>query len=256
MDLEELWQRNKRFLGGLALGVLAFLVATWAIDAAYGRDLRAERARRARLEKEQAEPRYDASARAAAEERERALRASLARLVEAAAFRPREGFLPDGTSAINRYHRTVAEVRERALTAAGRAGLFVDRDLGLPELSPAREEEVQRYLEGLDAVERALDCALQAGVARVDDVAIRPDPSLTSRAGPGPVERTRVELVLAGDPGALARFLVLTQRAGAPLTLRAADLVPPRGRSSEARLAVELTLVRLALPEGSEEGGA
>jgi hypothetical protein len=266
LDVGDLWQENKRFVQGLAAAALVFVVGLLSIRTAFGDELRSERARRSRLERELEEARFGAAEREEARAENRALRESLARIAEGVVFRPREDFTipPEETSHVNRYHRTIAAVRERLLQKAGRAGLFVDRDLGLPDLSPARAESAERYLSGLDCVERAVEIALATGVERIGDIRIRLDPALASREGPKKVERTRVELALEGSGLALSSFLERTQRSSVgPLVVEEAELLPARGRRQTARLVIDFALVRLhvgdellgdASPAG-EEGG-
>ncbi len=257
MDLHDLWQENKRFVIQVALGALVFLIGLYSIQTVYGDELDLERANRVRLERQLAEPRFEAADRDEARGENEALREVLARLAGAVAFEPRTEFtVLESTSAVNQYHRAVAAVRDRLLLVAGRSNLFVDRDLGLPKLSPSNEEEIARYLAGLDAVERAVGIALATGVERVDEIRIRLDPALASRDGPKDVERTRVELELAGSGLALTSFLARTQRSGErPLSVESVELRPAPKRRGEARLALVLALVRLHGAEPTANGG-
>ena len=109
--------------------------------------------------------------RAAREENE-ALRAALRTLSEAVVFRARPGFEPGEGSATNRYFSVVADVRENLVARAGRAGVKIPDDLGLPALSPTKEQEIQRYLEALDLIERAVSLAIEVGVASVEKIKI------------------------------------------------------------------------------------
>jgi hypothetical protein len=253
VDAGDYWQENRRFLTSVGAGALAFVLGLVSIRAAYGADLAAERASKARLESQLSESRFGAAEREIARSENEALGRAFERLSAAIEFEARAGFRldPAGGSPVNQYHRTVARVRDRLLASAGRRNLYLDEGLGLPDLSPSAEDEIVRYLEALDAVERVVSAALDTGVDRVDDVRIRLDPGLVSRKGTGPIERTRVEVELAGTGLALARFLEATQRPrdGRPLTVEAFELSPARGRANESRLELTLSLLRL---EGSD----
>ncbi len=246
MDFSDFWQENKRFLSTVAAGAAVFLIGWLAIQSVYGDELSAARAERTRLERQLAESRYGAADRETARAENRELLAVLERLSEAVVFEARSGFevaLAE-TSHVNHYHRTIADVRDRLLLMAGRSNLFVDRDLGLPDLSPAREEDVERYLHGLDVVERVVEIALATGIERIDEIRIRPAPGTSDR--PRHVERTRVELELGGSGLALTSFLVRTQRTGdGPLVVEEAELLPARAKNGKARLSVSLSVVQL-----------
>jgi hypothetical protein len=141
-------------------------------------------------------------------------------------------------------------VRDELLTLAGRNNLRLPDDLGLPALSPTREEEIARYLEALDLVDRAARAAMAAGLQRIDKVEIRLDPKLATRQGVGEIERTRVEITAAGAPGPIVRFLSATQEPAAtggwkPLIVEKADVLTSRGKPDEATLQATFVVARL-----------
>ena len=253
MDLNDIWQENKTFISGVVAGALVFLIGIFAIQSIYGDELSRARRTKSQVERQLAEARYDTTSRDLARRENESLQSALRELSASVSFEPRPEFRVEqaGDRAVNQYHRIVADVRARLLTQAGRANLFLDAELGLPELSPTSEAEIARYLEALDAVARSVQWAITAGVDRIDDVRIRLDPALNSRKGLGTTERTRVELELAGSGASMARFLRLTQRSkpqdsgSGALSVEAFDLLPARNRNEETNLALSIELVRL-----------
>lgn len=262
MDLNAYWQENKRFVTTVVLGVLVFFVALLSIASVYEDDIDAARGRVASLKRQLGESMYDAAARdLAADENER-LRSAAATLAAAAGFRPREGFRlePSAGSPSNQYLRALTRVREELLPRANRSSLELDPGLGMPELSPTRETEIERYLEALDVIETVARLAIDTRVARLEGMQVRLDPGLTSRAGLGDVERTRVELTAIGTSRALSELLAATQRprAGRILRIDELEMVPARRREDELRLDLTLVIPRVhraiegAASEGSE----
>lgn len=254
MDLNAAWQENKRAIVATAGGIVVFVVGSMLIDRYFRDELRAQsRAADAAAQKLKAEPMYNASDRTAAEKENEALSAAVAVLSQATAFEARPGFKldPKAGAPTNQYFAAVSRVRDELLTLAGRNNLRLPDDLGLPSLSPTREEEIGRYLEALDLVDRAARTAMAAGVQRIDKVEIRLDPKLATRQGVGELERTRVEITAAGAPAPLVRFLSASQAASSgagawkPLILEKADMLTSRGKADEATLQATFLVPRL-----------
>ncbi len=255
MDLNDIWQENKRYFTGVLIGGLVFLVGILLIQSLYGDELSQVRRSKARVERQLGEARYGTTERELARSENAALASALDELATAVEFRARDDFRldPAAGSSVNQYHRSVARVRERLLSRAGRANLFLDANLGLPDLSPAEDEEIARYLDALDAVARITEWAIASGVERVDDVRIRLDPGFGSRKGVGAVERTRVEFEFAGSGLALTRLLRATQRpkehglahTDQPLSIYSLELRPARNRAEKSKLTLSIDLVRL-----------
>jgi len=262
MDLEGYWQENRRFVLAVAAGAVAFLIGWWALDAYLGSDLRRLESRRTRLNQQLADPMYGTEELDRARAQNDALREAATLLREAADFAPREAYaVPGNANASSRYVAVVSEVREDLLQRAGRAGLVLPQELGLPTLAPTREAEIERTLEALDALERTLGLAIDAGCERVDTIRIRLDPRLVSGKPIDDLELTVVELRLVGPSPPIVRMLELLQapRADKPLLVQRAELAPARARRDEVRLDLELAVTHphglAAVEAAQEEGG-
>ncbi len=243
MDLESYWQENRRFVLAVAGGALGFLVAWWAIDGYLGSDLRRLESSRARLSQGLGEPMFQQGEQELAQQENEALRSAVTRLRAAVEFVPRERFaVPPGSAASGRYLAVVSDVREDLLLRAGRAGLSLPGDLGLPALAPTKDQEIVRTLEALDAIERALQRALEAGVERVDSIRIKLDPRLSAGKPIDDLEKTLVELRLSGPAIPLVRLIGFLQepREGAALLVERAEVSPARARRDEVQLEIVL----------------
>jgi len=258
MDLNDFWQENKRFVVLTASGAVLFLAGTMAVSRTFRASLDGQRRIATSAQhKLRTERMFSAQDLARAQAENEALLASVGSLREAVAFQARPGFKLDARlgAPSNQYFAAVSRVREELLTLAGRGNLRLEEDLGLPALSPTREGDIERYLEALDLIDRAVRMALAAGVERIDRIAIKLDPKLASRQGVGDVERTRVELKAGGRPAPLVRFLSLTQSApgpggadgveGGPLLIEKAELQPARTKPDEAGLEVTFVAARV-----------
>ena len=265
MNLEGFWQENKRFVLVVGGGALAFLAGWIAIGSLLGEDLAAQRrAAESAQRKLASEPMYTADDHRRLEDENGALKKALATLDEAVAWKPRALFAPDPKRGAlnNQYFAAVAATREDLLRRAGRANLRIPEDLGLPALSPTREADVVRYLEGLDLVDRAVRFALESGCDRIERIQIQIDPRLNSKQGVGSIEKTRVTFTLTGRPGPLVAFLARSQEAlpaadgsGAvgPLLVERCEMQPARGKPDEAGLEIVFLVARLAAPATPEQ---
>lgn len=253
MNLGDWWQENKRFAVITASGLIVVVIGWMLIDKFYATDLRVNQGALARTRGKLANDKlYSAEQLAALQADHQALVESTQRLESAVRFAPRELFRADAKQggAGNKYFQVVSSVREDLLTLAGRAGMRLPEELGLPALSPTREPEIVRYLEGLDLVDRTARMALAARVERIDKLEIKLDPKLHSKDGVGAIERTRVEIALSGRPEPLVQFLLSTQEArdGGPLVLEKCEMAPARNKTDEATLELVLVAARLREP--------
>lgn len=261
MNLDEYWQENRRFVLGLFGGLVLFLTGLWVADAVYGTDLRAARAQEAKVVRDLRQPMFTRSQLAEAEEERERLREVVAALGSTVDFEEREGFrLREGPgSATAQYHEIVGRLRDELLPAAARRNLRLEPTLGLPKLSPTRASDIERYLSGLDLLERVARLAIDEGVGRMEELSIRLDPEYVSRRGTGAVETTELHLQLSGPAVALGRVLARLERpepGTQPATLRRMDWGSSRHREGEASLELVLVVARVTDGETAGEGDA
>ena len=198
--LNEYWQENKRFVTMVAVGALVFLIAYLVLDGKYKSAIQSKNVQRSKLDGELKQSLYTTADLDAAEEENEALNAAVGALAAQADFEPRAMFrLRDGAaSAGSQYLSALSEVREDLIPRANRNNLKLDPGLGMPALSPTREDQIERYLEALDIIDSIANLAIDVGVRRIDKIDIRLDPGLGTRQGVGRIERTRVKFSFEG----------------------------------------------------------
>lgn len=258
LDLGAYWQVNRRFVLAVGGGALLFLIG-FGIESSLFQG-RIDEARSAiRLNKNRLEDmQFSSQDLSEVQGENTALRAAVEKLSAAAQFRARAEFVPDpaaGSSA-NHYLRTLARVRDELQQRANRNSLALDESLGMPELSPTVEREILRYLEALDLVEGVADLAIRARADGIDKIQVRLDPGYASRAGVGPIERTRVQMTLTGSSLALTRVLAWSQRpaaGGRVLPIDQLEMSVQRGRTDQVRLDVTFVIARVKETEPPPE---
>jgi hypothetical protein len=250
MDFDEYWQENKRFVGIVFTGLVVFLIARAVISSSIGSEVvSAKNVEKAAIKKLSAAM-YSSADRDEARRVNEQLGEVASQLKQAAEFVPRESFtLVGAISPSSRYHAALADVREAIMPIAGRANMVVADDLGQPELSPTREEEIVRYLEALDLIDRVLRSAIDSGLARVDKINVALDPGLKGKGGVGLVETTRVDFELGGYGTEVLEFLRRSQEpdlliGGRAFTILSLDTRTSR-RSGEIQVNLSLGVVRM-----------
>lgn len=256
--MNDWWQENKRFVVLVASGAIVFVIGLMLIDRFFAQELKSRQAALNSVQRKLANDALFTNEQLATLQKENGeLQQSMDVLRKSVAFVARPGFRFDAQkgAAGNQYFQIVSGVREELLTLAGRANLRIPEELGLPALSPTREPDIERYLEGFDLVDRAARMAIASGVERIDRIDVKLDPRLASREGVGAIERTRVEMALSGRPGPLVQFLVASQgdKDGGPLVIEKCEMQPARTKADEAGLEITFIVVRLhdSAPSGT-----
>lgn len=249
MDLNDYWQENKRFVLTVAAGLLVFAIGEMVIGNTLGDELSARQNDVRRTTADLRKPRFGGSERTTAEQENEALEKAASTLEAAVVFQPRPEFVldPAAGSPTNQYFSRAEAVRERLERAAGRQGMRLDHDLGLPALAPTRADQLERHLEALDLVERVCDVALEMGVARIEDIQIQLDPSFLSGRASGPFEKTKIQMKMAGPSRPLVQLLAATQdpSRGSSLLIDELAMTPETAKPQEADLVVTFAIVRL-----------
>ena len=257
MDLNDFWQENKRFVLTVAGGLLAFLIGVVVINSVYGSDLAVMKRRLTKAESGLRKPMFKPGDLTRAQDENDALQAALSELTEAVVFRARPQFeLGDG-KATNRYFAVVSEVREDLMARAGRAGLSIPEDLGLPQLSPSKEQEIERYLEALDLVDRCVRMAIEVGVTRVEKIQIKLDSRLLSGRSIDGLERTEVEMRIKGPSQSLVELELLTQqpREGRVMQIQRVEMLANDTKPEEARMDLTLLAAHVHGSDDLQAGG-
>lgn len=246
MDLEEYWQENKRFLAHVGIGLVVFLIGLGVIGATVGAEADEQRRNVAGHNRELSKAYFDRAARGEAEDDHDALVAAAVALREQVEFRPRPEFrgTPDAPQRVdtNHYLTVASRVRADLMPRASRRNVEVDETLGLPEQSPTRADEIERYLDALDVIERVVAAAIDEEVLKVESIKVRLDPGLRGRKGVGAIERSRVIFEIHGSDVALQRLIATTQLA-APQALVLDEVEMSRSRQDPGVVVLELAVL-------------
>lgn len=247
MDLNDFWQENKRFVLTTCGGVLVFFTGVLLIKNLFGSELTDQERRKTKAEASLAGPLYPQSDLDLLRAEHQKLSAAYDALAAASVFKARPAFAPNAGSMANRYFEVVAATREELLPAAGRAGIPLPDDLGLPALAPTRDEHIARYLDGLDVIDRTLRLGLEAGIGRVEGIDIKLDPRVLSGKPLEGLEKTLIKFKLRGNATALTRLVLMLERSAEQrvAVLEATEFLAGGAREDDARLELTLAAVRL-----------
>jgi hypothetical protein len=259
VDLNSYWQENKRFVTLVVGGAVVFLIAYLLVGGKYEGAISAKRGELSRLEGDLRKSHYSGSDLDAAETENEALKQAAATLAARTDFEPRPPFgidrAPGAASAGSQYLRALTEVRDTLIPRANRANMKLDPGLGMPALSPTRDDQIERYLEALDVVDTVANLAITCGVSRIERIAVRPDPGLSSRQGVGEIERTQIQFSFEGPARPLTELLARTQRPpdGRALLVGDVEMIASKAKAGDARLDLTIVAARLHEPAAEEE---
>ena len=147
------------------------------------------------------------------------------------------------------------DVSATLIPRAKRANMRIDEGLGMPALSPTRDDDIERYLEALDVIDTVASLAIDCGVERIERINVRLDAGLGLRQGVGRIERTQIEFTAEGAAKPLIELLARTQRPpdGRPLCLGDVEMTSSRFKEGDGTLTMTVIAVRLHEPTGEED---
>ncbi|MEM9802141.1 MAG: hypothetical protein AAGA20_17585 [Planctomycetota bacterium] len=257
MDLNEVWQENKRFITTMGAGLLVFLIGWMVIEGLYSDDIQRIQIANSRERSKLKDAMFTADDRELARDENEVLQEGYATVSEAAAFRPRPEFVLDPSKGEpqNVYFTAVENVRERLTDLASRKRAFLPDGLDLEMVKTRNIDAIERNLHAIDLLERTLVLALESGVGQVRGVEVRLDPAFRSRRGLGAIEKTQVTIDAISTPQAAARWLMATQTpadGGAessvrlqPLPIESRDARRASNREELVRTSVTFLVVRV-----------
>ncbi len=257
MDLNDIWQENKRFITTVGAGLLVFLIGWMVVDGMYAGDiqsvLRQNLRDRAKLRTEM----FTASDRSQARDENEALGERFDTILEVATFRPRPEFRLDqaNVKAQDVYANALESVRDRLRNLASRHRAFLPDGLDIDILKTRNIDALERNLHAIDLLDRAVEMALEAGVKQIRSVDINLDPAFRSRRGLGAIEKTQVTIDTVSSAEAIATWILMceTPRPGEPetsvhlqaLPIESIDARRAASKSDEVRTRVTFLVVRV-----------
>jgi len=164
LDLHDLWQEHKRWILGVAAGLVLFWIGSSVIGALFDA-AGAEAKVRALARSAAAQPLYDADAKKRAETDRDALKAAELRLRAAEEFHPSDEFLLAGKGEMNIHFNDVSQrVRRQVSDRAQEYGVELQAD-DVAWTPPIGRAEIESTLIGLCVLEQAALRLLEAGEA-------------------------------------------------------------------------------------------
>lgn len=256
MNLDALWQRNRRFVLGFLGGTIGFFILLWMLtSSATSRQAAADRAI-SRSTLDLRSEMYGESQERETQDRLAELRALNADLGARALPLWRKEFrVPAGKAPAQHYIELTGSLRQDLIGWALRNDCDVDETLGLPPVSPTQLQGVDRVLRGLDVSERVVRLAVEYGASAVEKMSIAERSRRAGNARGAVLDLTPVEIevVFEGNsPAPFLRALLEEGQHGRPIGLAGVEVSPPNPRKRERRVLLEFAVG--VMPElGSED---
>ncbi|RMH04031.1 MAG: hypothetical protein D6702_04170 [Planctomycetota bacterium] len=257
MNFDAFWQNNRRFLTGVAVGLLLFLIGRAVVSRTAGADIAAhERSIRASsnaLSKAHVPANEVARAeRVLADLEQRARELAELSLPPSAGDPAFADFAPAPGQSPSRHYIEFTGRRRSELTGLALLNdVDLDDSLGLPAESPTQAQAIARVLRGFYVVDRVVRAAIGAGARRIEDIRIE---TRRKKRRDQVLDLTPVSLdvVLPGE--ALDPFLSALVGAEPPLGLIGFEVLPADRKTGERRVALRFEAAPLpAVAEEEEE---
>lgn len=243
MNFDAFWQTHRKFVLGVAGGLVLFLIAEALIGSTARSSLNSAE-RRIRASRSQLAKRaYDANAERVARQRLEELRRRVD-AISAETLPPwRADFQPAaGQSPSQFYIERTGRLRQELIPWVHRANVEVDPSLGMPAVSPTEPQKIEKVLRGLDVVDRVVRLAVASGAREVEDIEI----SVRARRRRGnqqvALELTPVRMTVVMDEGRTMAFLEEVVSAEPPLGLDRLEVGPLDARRHNRRVALEFSV--------------
>jgi len=265
VDAQEVWQENKRWILGVAIGVVVFWIGSSVIGGMYSTSAASRKIRQAR-KKISGQELYPRQALAAARAQRDALDGELAGLETALLFRPLDEFVLDGKGEPDLHFDQVSRrVKRDLVRRAGSLGVEL-AEKNLEWVSPVGDD-IQPTLAALCVLEqialRLMDAHERArawdpdalGLVAIDSLRVASS-GLAGKRSARRSSRSRTEDLLhedsvrfkfRADEATAKLFLEQCAAVSPPLTL-APDFKLTLGRSPGAPLVATGTLMGISLP--------
>jgi hypothetical protein len=173
MNLDTMWQLHRRFIIGVAIGLVVFLLGMAMIGNTAGKDLKRSNAAIGKYKRSLNSPVYSQAQVSELNTRLREMEERTQRLAKSVLPPLRAEYASTvGQSPTQHYIELTGRLRTDLLGWALRQNVEIDQSLGLPAQSPTQPQLISRVLAGLDLVERVCRLAVQAGADEVADIQI------------------------------------------------------------------------------------
>lgn len=244
MSLDTIWQLHKRFITGVAIGLVVFLIGLAIIGSTAGKDLASRKAAIGKHKRSLSTAVYSRSQLNQLTTRRNEMNTRIEELASAALPQLREDYdLAGKASATQHYIELTGRLRTELIGWALRRNVEIDENLGLPPQSPTQPQKIARVLRGLDVVERVCRLAVQTGAIAVENIDVASRIPRANRRATAPVlDLTPVTMeVVFGDetPRAFLDAVVRAADGLGPLGLVRWELMPEDTRRQQRRVVLE-----------------
>jgi len=258
MNFDAFWQTHRRFILGMAGGLVVFFILLAITGGGAKESLSRSRTSISRASREmQSKQLYAASQVSELKERLTMLQERNQLLADRnlPAFRERFRVKP-GIPPAQHYISLTGEMRDELIGWALRRNCEVDDSLGLPPVSPSQPQQIDRVLRGLDVVDRVVHLAVDYGASEVDKIRIAQKRSRRSGRNVSPLDITPITLEVTFVRSSIAPFLnalLAEQQAGRPLGLMGLEVLPRNDKRMEQKLLLEFGVGALPAPQEGED---
>jgi len=208
MDLNDVWQGNKRFILGVGAGFVVFLIGQATIGSLWSSTgpAAAVKSRSSKLRKLET-PSKSSLNKVNTEVSD--LDEELESLFGRMAFVTQDAFLlPKREPSPDLLYN---EIRSRAgdelVDVAARQNIDVIQTLGLPEFTPSGREAIQRALSGLDIVEMVVETAIVAGVRAIPEIEIVEQRGRRRKSTESFIDPLKVRFRIEGSTASIAEVI-------------------------------------------------
>ncbi len=171
MDLNDVWQGNRRFILGVGCGAVLLLIAKTVISATWdvGHQRAMAQSLATKLGRTESPTAAEVTRMKAAND---AMEKTVAELTKRMQFKTADKFVlpPSGKSPDLVFNEVRARVREELVSIASQRNIQVDESLGMPEFTPSGREAIQRCLSALDIVEQVVTASILGEARKVDEI--------------------------------------------------------------------------------------
>jgi hypothetical protein len=256
VNLDALWQRNRKFILILLGSVLGFFILLWMLTSSSVGRQKAAGLSLAKANGELRSANYGDKQEREAQAQLETLRARNAEFAAKALPPVRAEYqLPKGKAAAQHYIELTGALRQDLVGWALRNNCEVESSLGLPPVSPTQPQQVERVLRGLDVVERVVRLAVASGASKVEKIGISERGRRSTAGRPAQLDLTPVQLEVVFEglsPTPFLRVLLAEAAQGRPLGLAGVEVSAPNPRRRERRVLLEFAVG--VLPVAATEG--
>ncbi len=251
MNLDAFWQTHRRFLTGIAIGLVVFIILRMILGSTWKGDLGAAQRKIISARRSLSGQHVNRSEVT----RARNLLVNLAEqstLLANACLPP----LPDefkpqaGQSPSKHYIQFTGLRRNELIGQASLRNMKLDESLGLPAVSPTQELIIEKVMRGFWVVDEMVQLAINWGAVEVDDIRINTRSSNRGKSALASVEVTEVNLEVVFSEDLLNTFLQAVVNHKPNLGLAGMEVLP---LDKKGLRHVTLKFAAGALPEINEE---